>query len=493
MSGQEREGLIVAATSCPHTIDRDSVVLRFDPKQPGHNALNQLARRLEAARAAQPAARSEQQVIAAFLERTGHEHGPLTHEMRDFIEGMSVSVDVSMGEPDAGRRYFGTITEVMDDPHDKHGVTLLVQDAKPNFDVQTPFAWVLRFDDPDPQFDIEYTQECPVAWVGKATPVYEGPCERNISLQLRASEAERRLAAAEPVAFVRRHPSGELSAEYLHANCIEEVRKRSGAWVPLYTAPQPAAQPAADGVKGYAMALNETAIALRQRYAADMASTPLWAEFEKRRNRLARSIAEPAPQPAAGAVTTDEFFAEAKRLGLRAADIAPQLASRPEFADCLTAAPAVQLTPDERRVMRDALHKSVQVLHRPAAPAVPQGWVFNHAQQSSAGIWEIGYRDDEDDRFSPIVTVDTGLYYQPQDAEPLAKAILAMLSAAPQAPAGGQWTSVEEICQAIKAADDEASTRDYMLDSDDCISVIRGTWNPHGITAAPDGGEKGAA
>ena len=35
---------------------------------------------------------------------------------------------------------------------------------------------------------------------------------------------------------------------------------------------------------------------------------------------------------------------------------------------------------------------------------------------------------------------------------------------------------VEAMCAAIKAADDKASEGDYMLDSDDCISVIRGTW-----------------
>jgi hypothetical protein len=35
----------------------------------------------------------------------------------------------------------------------------------------------------------------------------------------------------------------------------------------------------------------------------------------------------------------------------------------------------------------------------------------------------------------------------------------------------------ERLCAAIKAADDKASEGDYMLDSDDCISVIRrGTW-----------------
>ena len=51
-------------------------------------------------------------------------------ELRGMIEGMSVSVDVSTGDHDAGRRYFGTVTEVMDDISDKYGVTLLVQDAE---------------------------------------------------------------------------------------------------------------------------------------------------------------------------------------------------------------------------------------------------------------------------------------------------------------------------------------------------------------------------
>lgn len=36
--------------------------------------------------------------------------------------------------------------------------------------------------------------------------------------------------------------------------------------------------------------------------------------------------------------------------------------------------------------------------------------------------------------------------------------------------------SIEDLCARIKAADDAAADRDYMLDSDDCISVLRGTW-----------------
>ena len=36
---------------------------------------------------------------------------------------------------------------------------------------------------------------------------------------------------------------------------------------------------------------------------------------------------------------------------------------------------------------------------------------------------------------------------------------------------------VETACALIKAADDAAADRDYMLDSDDCIKVLRGTWS----------------
>lgn len=41
----------------------------------------------------------------------------------------------------------------------------------------------------------------------------------------------------EPIAWVRRHPDGALTAEFLEHEVIEPVRKKSGAWVPLYTHP----------------------------------------------------------------------------------------------------------------------------------------------------------------------------------------------------------------------------------------------------------------
>lgn len=68
-----------------------------------------------------------------------------------------------------------------------------------------------------------------------------------------------------------------------------------------------------------------------------------------------------------------------------------------------------------------------------AMAALPDGWVLNHAQELRPGAWEAGYLDEEG-RFSPVVTVDTGLYYRAQDAEPMARAIVESL-AAPEKPA----------------------------------------------------------
>jgi len=75
---------------------------------------------------------SAQPVAAAPAGWLDHE-GRMIDALREFIEGMSVSMDVSTGDYDAGHRYFGIINEVMDDDGDKYGVTLLVYDAQPNF------------------------------------------------------------------------------------------------------------------------------------------------------------------------------------------------------------------------------------------------------------------------------------------------------------------------------------------------------------------------
>ncbi|EAC0471072.1 DUF551 domain-containing protein [Salmonella enterica subsp. enterica] len=70
-----------------------------------------------------------------------------TYKLPELIEGMEVSIDVSTCDADAGNRYFGTVTEVSELDTAKNGYTLLVQDAKPNFDVNgnspvIPDGWI---------------------------------------------------------------------------------------------------------------------------------------------------------------------------------------------------------------------------------------------------------------------------------------------------------------------------------------------------------------
>lgn len=84
-------------------------------------------------------------------------------------------------------------------------------------------------------------------------------------------------------------------------------------------------------------------------------------------------------------------------------------------------------------------------------PPLPAGWKFNHARQQTDddgpvdGVWEIGWLEVDDNYFAPIVTVDTGLYYQDKDAEPLAKAILARLTESRAALASQPAARVAQI------------------------------------------------
>lgn len=60
-----------------------------------------------------------------------------------------------------------------------------------------------------------------------------------------AAQWNTRAQAAEPVAYVRRRPNGDLTEEIIPAGRIEDVRKESGVWLPLSlstpTAPLPEA------------------------------------------------------------------------------------------------------------------------------------------------------------------------------------------------------------------------------------------------------------
>ncbi|ASD50433.1 hypothetical protein FDI24_gp152 [Acidovorax phage ACP17] len=61
---------------------------------------------------------------------------PIRDRLFKLLEGVSVSTDVSTSEATAHHRYFGNVTVVQEDPFDKLGLTLLVQDAEPNFKPQ---------------------------------------------------------------------------------------------------------------------------------------------------------------------------------------------------------------------------------------------------------------------------------------------------------------------------------------------------------------------
>lgn len=61
--------LMDAVLNCPHSITHESITLRFDPPQEGHNALAQLRHRLAAADAAAKAREMELLAVIEDLER----------------------------------------------------------------------------------------------------------------------------------------------------------------------------------------------------------------------------------------------------------------------------------------------------------------------------------------------------------------------------------------------------------------------------------------
>lgn len=65
--------------------------------------------------------------------RDAYRETNLRELLQFYLEGISVSLDVSTSETDAGNRYFGEVSEVMDNPGTKYGFVLLVQNPEPNF------------------------------------------------------------------------------------------------------------------------------------------------------------------------------------------------------------------------------------------------------------------------------------------------------------------------------------------------------------------------
>ena len=78
-------------------------------------------------------------------------------------------------------------------------------------------------------------------------------------------------------------------------------------------------------------------------------------------------------------MTLDEFFAEAKRIGLTADVFAAQLAQRPEFADCVSK-PSAALGLDSMQVVGAQAHfigqdwEPCSVEHHQMVQAAPSEW-----------------------------------------------------------------------------------------------------------------------
>ncbi|EIN3018610.1 DUF550 domain-containing protein [Salmonella enterica] len=109
---------------------------------------------------------------AAMLQ--GDEPVSETYTLPELIEGMEVSIDVSTCDADAGNRYFGTVTEVSELDTARNGYILLVQDAKPNFDVNgnspvTPDGWKLAPEKADEDMIAEgnIMASCMIETIGK--------------------------------------------------------------------------------------------------------------------------------------------------------------------------------------------------------------------------------------------------------------------------------------------------------------------------------------
>jgi hypothetical protein len=103
-----------------------------------------------------------------------------------------------------------------------------------------------------------------------------------------------------------------------------------------------------------------------------------------------------------------------------------------------------------------------------------KGWQINHARAKpdEVGVWEVGFLDDQDETFSPIVTVDTGLYYAETHAEPMARAILAWLAgASPQAAVPAEPTTAMVTAGAL--ALHHVSIGEFDATDDE----VRAVWN----------------
>ena len=97
----------------------------------------------------------------------------------------------------------------------------------------------------------------------------------------------------EPIAWVRRHPDGALSAEYLEDGAIEPVRKESGAWLPVVTTDQ--AQAYADAVRREALEEALAVVADEQKSLCDDDHELGWSDCADAIYKNIRALIPPTP------------------------------------------------------------------------------------------------------------------------------------------------------------------------------------------------------
>jgi hypothetical protein len=112
-----------------------------------------------------------------------------------------------------------------------------------------------------------------------------------------ASSAAAMSEPVKPIGYISKTGHGTYFRESITPELAALTHGGNPMWTPVGPITPAAAVSEPVGVKGYAMALNEVALKLRKRYEHDLLSTPLWAEFEKARNKFAASIATPPAAP----------------------------------------------------------------------------------------------------------------------------------------------------------------------------------------------------
>lgn len=90
--------LLTVALDCPHVIDAQSVTLRFDPSRPGHNALNQLSRRLADAQAGLARTHSPQAAVEHDTPQSAQRSAQLLEALQR-LSRAALSRDGTMGDP----------------------------------------------------------------------------------------------------------------------------------------------------------------------------------------------------------------------------------------------------------------------------------------------------------------------------------------------------------------------------------------------------------